>query len=434
MPTEKEARRKERFFGGISLTPHKNTAELQTVAMPSPQTVTVLMKQGQNSLCTPCVKQGDTVLVGTKIGDNEDLACPPVYSSVSGTVTGISLYTLPSGETIDAVIIESDGQMTPEQALAPVTVESAEDLIKAIRDASIDVCLPATEGIDTLIINAADGEPYVTAAYRRCVETAEEIIEGTLLIKKILGIKNAVICVENDKQRAIDLLVKVITDKCDADNSIELVRLGTKYPQTAEKLLFFAATGKKMPASKDLTDVGCICLDVTSVLELYKYVTTGMPTVSATVTVDGNAVATPKNVIVPIGASVADVIEFCGGYKASVRKIICGGPMTGVAVPSDSAPILKQYNAVLAFDRKQTEKHVEAACIRCGRCASVCPMRLRPFEIESALKKGKIKKLSALYTKYCIECGCCSYSCPSKRRLVEMMRMAKAELKVGKEE
>ncbi len=434
MPTEKEARRQKKFFGGISLTPHKNTAELQTVVMPSPQTVTVLMKQGQNALCAPCVKQGDAVFVGTKIGDNEELACPPVYSSVSGTVAGISLYTLPSGETVDAVIIESDGQMTPEQALAPVTVESAEDLIKAVRDAGLDVCLPATEGIDTLIVNAADGEPYVTSAYRRCIENAEEIVEGTLLIKKILGIKNALICVENDKQRVIDLLGRVITDKCDADNSIGLVRLGTKYPQTAEKLLIFASTGKKIPAGKDLTCVGCVCLNVTSVLELYKYVTTGMPTVSVTVTVDGNAVVTPKNVIVPIGTAIADVIEFCGGYKASVRKIICGGPMTGTAVPSDSAPILKQYNAVLAFDRKQTEKHVEADCIRCGRCASSCPMGLRPFEIEAALKKGKVKKLSALYTEYCIECGCCSYSCPSKRRLVEMMRMAKAELKSGREE
>ncbi len=436
---EEILRPKKRIGGGTSLPHHKNTAELQSEIMPPPATVTIAMQQHIGAPCTPCVKKGDSVYVGTKIGDNEKFISAPIHSSVSGTVTGLGSLLMPSGQTVETVIIESDDAMTPDPDLAPVNVETPEDLVKAARDAGLvglggagfpaHVKLSTKSEIDTLIINGAECEPYITSDYRECIENPECVFEGVYLIKKILGIKNVIICVEDNKPKAIDLLYKIAADKRDVDNEIRLMKLRSSYPQGAEKVLIYTATGRRLPLGKLPADIGCIVMNITSVSKLYKYITTGMPLVTKTVTVDGNAVATPKNVIVPIGTSISDVIEFCGGYKTSARKILYGGPMMGTAVINDSAPILKQNNAILVLDRKQAEKRVEQPCIRCGRCANACPMRLRPLDIEPALRIGDLEQVAKLHADYCMECGSCSYVCPSKRYLTQSLRMAKAELR-----
>lgn len=452
--------------GGANLPHRKNTAEKESVMMPPPETVVIPMQQHIGAPCTPCVKKGDTVYVGTKIGDSDKFVSAPIHSSVSGTVTGLGSLLLPSGQTTETVIIQSDGQMTPDPDLKPPVVETMEDLVKAARDSGlvglggagfpshVKLNVNPDNPPDTLIINGAECEPYITSDYRECVENTDNILEGVYRLKKLIGFKQVIIAVENNKPKAIQALnklvenvigrdvgvdvsddekthalYKVATDERDADNSVRLMRLKSRYPQGAEKVLIYTATGRKLPLGKLPSDVGCMVMNVTSVSFLNKYIKTGMPLVSKTVTVDGGAVMNAQNVIVPIGTSISDVIEFCGGYKSPARKILYGGPMMGNAVVDVNMPILKQNNAILVLDRKQAEKRVESPCIRCGRCAKACPMRLQPLEIESALRIGNLEAVKAHYADYCIECGSCSYVCPSKRHLTQVMRMAKAELR-----
>lgn len=455
--------------GGASLPHRKNTAERESAKMPPPQKVVIPMQQHIGAPCTPCVKKGDTVYVGTKIGDSEKYISAPIHSSVSGTVTGIGSLLLPSGQTVETVIIESDGVMTPDPELKIPVVETLQDLVKAARDSGlvglggagfpshVKLNVDPNNPPDTLIINGAECEPYITSDYRECVEYTDNILEGVYLLKKIIGFKQVIIAVENNKPKAIDALnalaenvmgermpidvdddekmqamYKIATDKQDVDNSVRLMRLKSRYPQGAEKVLIYNATGRKLPLGKLPSDVGCMVMNVTSISFLNKYIKTGMPLVAKTVTVDGGAVADPQNVVVPIGTSINDVVEFCGGYKTAARKILYGGPMMGNAVIDPEMPVMKQNNAILVLDRKQAEKRVESPCIRCGRCAKACPMHLQPLEIESSLRIGNLDRVKAHYAEYCIECGSCSYICPSKRHLTQVMRMAKAELKAKK--
>ncbi len=457
------------IFGGVHLSHNKGTAELESVIMPPPATVVIAMQQHIGAPCTPTVKKGDTVYVGTKIGDSDKFISAPIHSSVSGTVDSIGTMLLPSGVTCQTVVINSDGNMTPDPDLAPHTVETKEQLVAAARDSGLvglgGAGFPAhvklnvnSENVpDTLIVNGAECEPYITSDYRECVECTDCILGGIFLIKKILGIKNVIIAVEDNKPQAISrlqkmaedavghqmginstddektqALYKIATDEADTDNSVRLMRLKSQYPQGAEKVLIYTTTGRKLPLGKLPSDVGCLVMNITSISYLYKYITTGMPVVSRTVTVAGNAVAKPQNVVAPIGTLIEDLIEFCGDYKTAARKILYGGPMMGTALVDTKMPLLKQNNAILVLDRKTAEKTTESPCIRCGRCANTCPMGLQPLEIEAALRIGDIDRVKELYADYCIECGCCSYICPSKRYLTQTMRLAKAELRSKK--
>ena len=431
----------KKIGGGASVPHNKGTAESITVIMPPPERVVIPMQQHIGAPCIPCVKKGDTVYVGTKIGDSDRPVSAPIHSSVSGTVSGLGTLLLPSGQVAETVIIESDGQMTPDPSLAPVNVETLEDLVKATRDSGmvglggagfpthIKLNKKPEQKLDTLIINGAECEPYITSDYRECMESTESILEGIYLIKKIMGFKKVIICVEDNKPKAINALYDIASHERDTNNEVQLMRLRSHYPQGAEKVLVYSATGKAIPVGKLPADVGCVVMNITSVSILYKYIATGMPLVAKTITVDGGAITTPQNVKVPIGTSVQDVIDFCGGYKTSVRKILYGGPMMGTALLNTDMPIMKQNNAILVLDRKQAEKKVEQPCIRCGRCADTCPMRLRPLDIEPSLRIGDLDRVKALNVDFCMECGCCSFICPAKRHLTQVMRLAKSELK-----
>lgn len=431
----------KKIRGGVSLPHHKNTADAVSTVMPPPAQVIIPMQQHIGAPCVPCVKKGDTVYVGTKIGDSDKFISAPIHSSVSGTVSSIGSVLLPSGQKCDAVIIDSDGLMTHDPGLAPVRVETREELVKAARDsglvglggagfpAHVKLNISPDKAPDTLIINCAECEPYITSDYRECMENTENILEGVYRLKQIMDFKQVIICVENNKPKAIEALYAIAADKRDKDNSVRLLRLKSHYPQGAEKVLIYSATGRKLPLGKLPVDIGCVVMNITSVSFLNKYINTGVPLVSKLITVDGGAVAEPQNVIVPIGTRVKDVIEFCGGYKTAAKKILYGGPMMGTAILDTEMPVLKQNNAILVLDRKQADKTREQPCIRCGRCAAVCPMGLMPLEIEPALRVGDIDRVKALYADYCMECGCCSYVCPSKRHLTQVMRLAKGELK-----
>lgn len=427
-------------IGGGTLLPHnKNTSNCQSVVLPTPETVIIPLRQHIGAACEPLVKKGDQVYVGTLIGDIDRLVSAPVHSSVSGIVEKIEGILMPDGSTVDAVFINSDGNMTPDPNLKPPVVKTKEDLIAAARDCGLvglggagfptHVKFRVKDDIhlDTLIVNGAECEPYITADERCCLEDFNDILEGVYLIKDILGIDKVIIAIENNKEAAIQKLYEIATDKRDALDTVKVMRLKSQYPQGAEKVIIYSALKRKVPMGKLPSDVGCIVMNITSVAALYRYITTGMPLVSRRLTVDGTAITEPKNLIVPIGTPVSEVLSFCKIGETEPTRIIMGGPMMGTSIPNTDFVIGKTNNAVLAF----YEDSIPSAtpCIRCGKCARGCPMKLNPASIEQAMQAGATDNYKKLYADYCMECGSCSFNCPAKRPLVQVMRMAKKELR-----
>lgn len=430
----------KRIHGGAHLPHFKNTAEIETVVMPYPDTVYIPLSQHIGAPANPVVKKGDEVFVGTLIAEASGFISAPVHSSVSGTVKGIVDKTLNSSVAVKCVEIESDGKGTPDPNLKPFEVNSAEDISAAAKEcglvglggagfpAHVKLLPPKDSNIDTLIINAAECEPYITSDYRECIENVDGIIAATYLLKDKLNIEKVVICVENNKPKAIKNLMAVAADKQDVDDKVKLMKLPSTYPQGAEKVIIYSATGRKVPLGKLPSDVGCIVMNVTSLAKLYDFISTGMPLTSKRITVDGTAVSEPKNLLVPIGTPIKSVLEYMNIDTENIGRVIMGGPMMGQPVASLDAVVEKRTNALLVM-AKDERARITTACIRCGRCQRTCPMNLTPARVETAYKKGDTDSFERLNVNYCIECGSCSYICPAKRPLTEVMRIAKSELR-----
>lgn len=432
-----------RAKGGARLPHNKTTAESESVVLAPPERVVISMSQHIGAPCEPTVSVGDKVYVGTVIGDTDAFVSAPIHSSVSGEVTEITTIRMPAGNEVKAVVITSDGEMTPDPEIKPPKVETVEDLLSAARasglvglggagfPAHVKLKPSADKPLDTLIINGAECEPFITADYRECMEHPDDILGGVYLVKKLLGIERVIIAVEDNKPKAIKTLYEIASDKQDVDDKVKLMKLKSRYPQGAEKVLIYSATKRKLPLGKLPSDVGCIVMNVTSIATLYRYTKTGMPLVAKRITVDGNAVKEPKNLIVPIGTPISCVLE---QVKAeNPEKVLMGGPMMGIAIYDTSLPVLKQNNAILAFTGKQAASKPTTDCIRCGRCMRTCPMGLTPASVEFAVKNPKIDELNALNVMYCMECGSCAFACPAGRPLTAVMRLAKNEVrKAGK--
>lgn len=428
--------------GGAKVPHRKHTANLESVVMPPPKQVIIPMQQHIGAPCVPTVKAGDTVDLGQVIGDSDSFVSAPIHASVSGTVSKLTTVQLPAGNKVQAVVIDSDGEMRPYPGLRPPKVESAADLVKAAREsglvglggagfpAHVKLNVPKDKKIDTLLINVAECEPYITADHREALENSWAVLSGVYAIKELLSIDRVLIAVENNKPDVIKVLSEIAySDSRDPENHVRVLPLKASYPQGAEKVLVQACTGRKVPAGKLPADVGCLVMNVTSVSFLANYLKTGMPLVSKRLTIDGSAILQPQNVIVPLGAPIRDVIEFCGGYKTDPKKLLMGGPMMGMALTDDSLPVLKQNNAILAFDEADAKLMEPTACIRCGRCVQGCPMHLMPTALERQALLKNAEELTRLGVMTCMECGCCAYNCPAGRQLVQAIRMGKAVVK-----
>ncbi len=441
MRKEKPIRPVAKLHGGAYLNHMKNTADSETVIMPPPETVVIPMQQHIGAPCAPTVKKGDTVYVGTLIGDSDRPVSAPIHSSVSGTVAEIKTVIMTNGAASEAVVINSDGKMTHDPEIKPFPVETEKDLAAAARKCGLvglggagfpaHIKLTRKEGatLDTLIINAAECEPYITSDYRECMENTEDVMQGIYLVKKVLGFQRVFIAVEKNKPLAIEKFLQMAGDKYDTDDSVKVVRLSSKYPQGAEKVLIYNVTGRRLPIGKLPADVGCVVMNVTSIATLMRFIRTGMPLVSKRLTIDGSAIKEPKNVIVPIGTSVADVVNFAGGFSEDPEKILYGGPMMGICIADINMPVLKQNNAIIAMSKAEADANEPLPCIHCGRCAAACPMNLTPARVDTAMRSADVNALRALNPQYCIECGSCSYSCPSKRPLTQQMKLAKAKIR-----
>ncbi len=427
--------------GGVKVDHHKNTAEIEVVRIPTPSKVVIPMQQHIGAPCEPVVKVGDEVAVGQLIGDTDKYVSAPIYASVSGKVTAIGGVKLPNGSLVQAVTIESDGEMRLWDGIKPPRVESREDLIKAVRESGlvglggagfpthVKLNFPTDKNIDTLVINAAECEPFITVDYRECIENSWDILAGVYLLKEFLGFKKVVIAVEDNKPEAFKVLKNIADHKDDIDDEVKLMVLESKYPQGAEKMMVQSATGKRIPPGKLPSDVGCVVMNVASVAFIARYIKTGKPLVSRSMTVDGSAIAEPKNVRVPIGTDIGELIDFCGGFKEEPCKIICGGPMMGQAIVGTDLPVCKQNNAILAFAKGDAVLKEETDCIRCGRCAIACPMSLMPTNIVRAANAKDPERLNQLGIMVCMECGSCAFACPAGKPLVQHMRLAKAILR-----
>lgn len=417
----------------IKIPHRKNTEKCETINLPIPKNVSIPMSQHMGVPCTPIVSVGEEVKVGQKIGDSDAFMSAPVHSGVSGTVSAINDYTLSNGKVCKSVVIDCDGKQTKSGDIKPPVITDKASLIKAVRNSGCcglggagfptHIKLNFDENktpIDSLVINAAECEPHITSDYREMIENPQDVLSGIKTIQKILNIEKTYICIEDNKPDAI----KILTDLTSNDNSVKIKKLPAFYPQGAEKVIAYNATGRIIKEGEFPSNQGIIVMNVSTASFLNRYFKTGIPLIQRRITIDGDAVKSPCNVIAPVGTSVAELLEFAEYEKDKVKKVLTGGLMMGTCLYDINTPVTKTNNAIIAL-KKQTEK-VQTNCIRCGRCINACPMGLMPTELEKAYKAKNSDMLNSLKVNLCMNCGSCSYVCPAKRNLAETNQLAKA--------
>ena len=421
---------------GVHVPHRKNTANRPAVRMEIPKTVTIPMSMHIGAPACPVVKLGDTVKVGTLIAEASGVVSAPIYSSVSGKVTKIADFLLSNGSAVPAITIESDGEMAVDESVKTPEINSREDFIEAVKKSGIvglgGAGFPThvklnvdPDRVEALIINGAECEPYITSDSLTMTDRVDDMECALNAIKKYLGVARIIIGIEANKKNAIASM-KALASHIEG---FEVKVLPSIYPQGGEKVLVYNTTKKVIPTGKLPIDVGCIVLNCTTVAAIGSYLKSGMPLVEKCVTVDGGAVAEPKNIIAPIGAPMSALFEACGGLKSEPAELIYGGPMMGINVPDVSAPVLKNTNAILALTEKESKLPKSTACIRCGSCTNTCPFGLAPAEILRAYAKKDAEQLTELSVNTCMECGCCSFVCPANRPLVQTNKLAKVFLK-----
>ena len=429
-----------RIFGGVHPKENKWYAEdKRTQDFPEPDILVVPLSQHIGAPCQPLVAKGDRVTMGQKIGDNTGL-CVPVHAPVSGTVKAVEMRPHSMGMTMMSVVIENDHQDELCPDIHPRSVEQVhnltpEELMQIIREAGIvgmggatfptHVKLSSGIGkVDTLIVNASECEPYIVSDDRLCREYPGEVLAGIQILMKILGLSGATIAMEDNKPEAARALRRAI----DPRGGIIVLQLPTKYPQGAEKQLVQAVTGRQIPSGALPAAVGCAVFNAATCKAVYDAVYLGMPLIRRIVTVSGDIVMEPHNLMVPIGTSFNDLLEAVG-HSENPYKVLSGGPMMGFAQFDLSVPVTKGTNAVTILGHKNRFAAANPHCIRCGKCLEACPMHLEPLRMYRAAMSGDLEEMKALSLLDCMECGCCAYNCPATIPLVQAFRAGKQRLR-----
>ena len=420
---------KHLFFGGIhpkyNKEMSKTVTEVRTIA---PDVVVIPMVQHIGAPCTPLVKVGERVLRGQKIGDGEGL-CVPVHASVSGVVQAIEPRPHVRGGQVMAVVIAND--FKNETVTMPIAGND-DELLHAIREAGIVgmggaafpgnvKALGAMGNVDTLIANGCECEPYITADDTLLRNTPEQVLEGMLILRRLLSPKRTVLAVEDNKTEAITELRRLLPGYPD----IELSILPTRYPQGSEKQLIQAVTGRQVPPGQLPVKVGCAVFNVSTFAAICRAATEGRALTERIVTVSGEAIAQPQNFIVPIGTSFHDLIEIAGGLHDRTERVISGGPMMGAAQSDLSVPVVKATNSILCLLKDENGAAENPVCLRCGKCVTVCPMRLQPLYMYRFTNAERVDELMRMNLLDCMECGSCAFTCPGKLPLVETFRRGK---------
>lgn len=425
--------------GGVH--PHdqkERTAGLAIETLPLPARLVIPVRQHIGEPAVPTVKVGELVAKGQVIADLANGRTPPIHATTSGKVVDVGTYPHPLFGQAQSVVIEPDGHDAWQEGLLQDRNWddlSAEELVQIIFRSGIvgmggaafpthmKLAPPKDKVIDTLIINGAECEPFLTSDHRTMVEFADQVITGARIVMTVLNVHSCVIGIEDNKPDAI----RILTEKAKG-TGILVASLKTHYPQGAEKMLIWAITGREVPSGKLPLDVGCVVQNVSTLVAITDAVTRNIPLIQRVVTVSGGPVAQPKNVMARIGTPFSEALAFCGGLSREPGKILMGGPMMGLAQVSTAAVIIKSTSGIIAFDKKDAAMPEERPCIRCGRCLDACTMRLRPNMLSILSEMGKHQTAHAEFDLMdCVECGCCSYVCPAKRNIVHYIKESKAK-------
>lgn len=393
------------------------------------------LSQHIGAMAKPLVKAGDRVLVGQKIAEKGGFISANIHSSVSGTVKAIEKRLVATGGMVDSIVVENDGMYEEAAPIFSGNPDelSKDEIIKIIEEAGIvgmggagfptNVKLSPKNAdiIDSIIVNGAECEPYLTSDYRRMVEQTDKLVKGLKIVLKIFPDAKGYFGIEDNKPEAIEALLKATEN----EDRIEVVPLKTKYPQGGERSIIYAVTGRKINSKMLPADVGCIVHNVDTIYAIYNAVYNGKPLIERIVTITGDAVSTPKNFQVRIGTSFRELIDAAGGFTTEPEKIISGGPMMGFSFFNIDVPVVKGSSSLLAFIKDDVSHEEPSACIRCGRCAAACPEHLLPMKLAALAGQNEPEEFKKLGGMECVECGCCSYVCPAKRQVTQSVRSMK---------
>lgn len=433
--------KKLKFKGGVHPPEYKELAEEKAIEKaPLPSTVVIPVIQHIGAPAEPIVSVGDDVRTGQKICESKGFVSIPSHASISGTVKKIEKRPHPVGGDVLSIVIEGDGkdEILPDIQPSPdyfnLNIDEMKERIKeaglagmggAAFPTHVKVSPPPHKKIDTLILNGAECEPYLTSDARTMLEHPNEIIEGMRILMKTLGCKKGYIGIEKNKPEAIKLFQKLFHENSD---DFSVIALNVKYPQGAEKQLIKAITNRDVPAGGLPMDVGCLVQNVGTAKAVYEAVSSKKPLYERVVSVTGQGIKEPKNLLVRIGTLFSDLIEFCGGFTDDAAKIINGGPMMGIAQYSQDVPVTKGTSGIVIFNKKEAMLPAPQPCISCARCVDSCPMNLLPNYLAALIEHKKFKEAQEFNILDCIECGCCSYVCPSKIRHVHLFKYGKMEV------
>lgn len=422
--------------GGVHPPEYKDLSKGAALErMSAPSVVVLPVSQHTGAPSRPVVGKGDKVSKGQVVAEANGYVSVPVHASVSGVVLAIEQRPMQNGAVCDHIVIQSDGldnwaegtgvkrewrDMGLEKIRAAVRDAGVVGLGGAAFPTHVKLSPPDDRPIDTLILNGIECEPFLTCDYRMMLERARGIAEGLRIMMKALGVNRAIVGVESNKQDAFEKM----RDTLWADEGVRIELLKVKYPQGAEKQLIEALTGRQVPPGRLPLDVGVVVQNVSTAYAVYDAVVEARPLVERPVTVTGDGVARPANLIVPIGALIKDVLVR-QGLDPKTKKVVLGGPMMGIALPNLDFPVVKGTSGILAF--KKMPDFMPGPCIRCGRCIEVCPLRGMAAEMIKAIEAGEVERYEELHVLDCMECGTCTFECPSRRPIVHYIKKAKAE-------
>lgn len=428
--------KRKTFKGGAHPYDGKKMSKECPIEILNPgDTLVYPLSQHIGAMAKPLVKAGDRVLVGQKIAEKGGFISANIHSSVSGTVKAIEKRLVATGGMVDSIIVENDGMYGEAAPIFSGNPDelSKDEIIKIIEEAGIvgmggagfptNVKLSPKNAdiIDSIIVNGAECEPYLTSDYRRMVEQTDKLVKGLKIVLKIFPDAKGYFGIEDNKPEAIEALLKATEN----EDRIEVVPLKTKYPQGGERSMIYAVTGRKINSKMLPADVGCIVHNVDTIYAIYNAVYNGKPLIERIVTITGDAVRTPKNFQVRIGTSFRELIDAAGGFTTEPEKIISGGPMMGFSFFNIDVPVVKGSSSLLAFIKDDVSHEEPSACIRCGRCAAACPEHLLPMKLAALAGQNEPEEFKKLGGMECVECGCCSYVCPAKRQVTQSVRSMK---------